>query len=225
MNIPQGEIVLLGSSGHAAVIADIVAREGRWHLSGVLDPERPRGSMWNGLEILGGDGDIGALMASRGIVGGIVAIGDNALRERVTRRIAAECPQFQFVTAVHPAAAVASSVSIGAGSVVMAGAVVNPGSTVGCGCIVNTRSSLDHDSVMEDFASLAPGATTGGRVRIGRGSAIGLGALLREAVVVAESTVVGAGALVLSDLPSSVVAYGVPARVIRSRKPGDKYMR
>ncbi len=225
MKIPQGDIVLLGSSGHAAVIADIVAREGHWRLTGVIDPERPRGSTWNGLEVLGGDGDIGTLMASRGIVGGIVAIGDNALRERVTRRIAAECPHFQFVTAVHPGAVVASSVSIGEGSVVMAGAVVNPGSNVGRGCIVNTRSSLDHDSVMEDFASLAPGATTGGRVRIGRGSAIGLGALLREAVVVAEETVVGAGSLVLSDLPHGVVAYGVPARVIRTRKPGDKYLR
>ena len=59
----QGDIVLLGSSGHAAVIADIVTREGRWHLAGVLDPERPRGSTWNGLEVLGGDGDIGTLMA------------------------------------------------------------------------------------------------------------------------------------------------------------------
>ena len=221
----QGDIVLLGSSGHAAVIADIVAREGRWRLAGVIDPERPRGSMWNGLEVLGGDGDIGALMASRGIVGGIVAIGDNALRERVTRRISSECPSFLFATAVHPAAAVASSVSVGEGSVVMAGAVINPGSTVGRGCILNTRSSLDHDSVIEDFASLAPGATTGGRVRIGRGSAIGLGALIREAAKIGESTVVGAGALGLSDLPSGVVAYGVPARVVRPRQPGDKYLR
>lgn len=225
MKIPQGDIVLLGSSGHAAVIADIVAREGRWRLAGVLDPERPRGSTWNGLEVLGGDGDLGALMASRDIVGGIVAIGENSLRERVTRRITEQCPGFRFVAAVHPAATVAPDVSIGGGSVIMAGAVVNPGSKVGCGCILNTRSSLDHDSIMEDFSSLAPGATTGGRVRIGRGSAIGLGALLREAAVIGESTVVGAGALVLSDLPSGVVAYGVPARVIRPRQPGDKYMR
>ncbi|MFO1523166.1 MAG: hypothetical protein U1G05_14205 [Kiritimatiellia bacterium] len=116
MNPPQGDIVLLGSSGHAAVIADIVAREGRWRPAGVLDPARPRGSIWNGLEVLGGDGDLGALMASRGIVGGIVAIGDNALRERVTRRIAEECPGFRFVAAVHPAAVVAADVSIGGGS-------------------------------------------------------------------------------------------------------------
>ncbi|MFO1528421.1 MAG: hypothetical protein U1F77_01510 [Kiritimatiellia bacterium] len=101
MNSPQGDIVLLGSSGHAAVIADIVAREGRWRLAGVLDPERPRGSVWNGLEVLGGDGDVAALMASRGIVGGI-AIGDNALRERVTGRIARRRRGSGFVTAGTP---------------------------------------------------------------------------------------------------------------------------
>ena len=225
MKLPQGDIVLLGSSGHASVIADLVAREGRWNLAGVLDPERPLGSTWNGLEVLGGDGDIGALMTSRGIIGGIVSIGDNNLRERVTRRVAAEFPQFQLVTAVHPAAAVASSVSIGAGTVVMAGAVVNPGSVIGCGCILNTRCSLDHDCVMGDFSSLAPAATTGGRVRIGRASAIGLGALIREAVVIGAATVVGAGSLVLENLPGGVVAYGVPARVIRPREPGGKYLR
>jgi serine acetyltransferase len=36
--------------------------------------------------------------------------------------------------------------------------------------------------------------------------------------------VIGAGALVLADLPDSVLAYGLPARVVRARKEGEPYL-
>ncbi len=48
------------------------------------------------------------------------------------------------------------------------------------------------------------------RVRVGRGVRIGAG------------TIVTAGSVVLADLPGGVIAGGVPARVIRPRKRGDR---
>ena len=53
---------------------------------------------------------------------------------------------------------------------------------------------------------------------------IGLGANVIHGVTIGDDTLVGAGALVLDDLPSQVVAYGVPARVARSRQPGERYL-
>ncbi|MFO1523167.1 MAG: hypothetical protein U1G05_14210 [Kiritimatiellia bacterium] len=107
---------------------------------------------------------------------------------------------------------------------VMAGAVVNPGSSVGCGCILlNTRSSL---ITTPSWRTLPVGSRRHHRGASGSVMpAIGLGALLREAVVIGGATVVGAGALVLSDLPSGVLALGAPARVIRARQPGETYLR
>jgi acetyltransferase-like isoleucine patch superfamily enzyme len=66
--------------------------------------------------------------------------------------------------------------------------------------------------------------TTGGGVRIGDRSAIGLGANLVHGVAIGSDTVVGAGALVLDGIPERVVAYGVPARAARSRDPGEPYL-
>jgi acetyltransferase-like isoleucine patch superfamily enzyme len=106
----------------------------------------------------------------------------------------------------------------------MAGAVINPSCTIGRFCIVNTKASLDHDSVMDDFSSLAPGVTVGGNCRIGTHSAIGIGAVLRHGITIGDHTVVGAGSLVMSCVESFSVAYGVPARRIRDRRQGDKYM-
>ena len=106
----------------------------------------------------------------------------------------------------------------------MAGAVIGTGAVVGECCLVNTQASLDHDGYLSDFASLAPGVTTGGNVTIGPYTAISLGANLIHQIEVGEHTVVGAGAVVLQHIPDYVVAYGNPARVIRNRKKGEKYL-
>ncbi len=107
----------------------------------------------------------------------------------------------------------------------MAGAVVNPNSNIGRHCIVNTNSSVDHDNHIHDFASVGPGAVTGGGVTLGTYSAIGLGACVAESVRIGKNSVIGAGATVVRDIPDSVIAFGTPARVIRSRALDEPYLR
>jgi acetyltransferase-like isoleucine patch superfamily enzyme len=52
-------------------------------------------------------------------------------------------------------------------------------------------------------------------VRIGRGAWVGSGALVMADV--GANSVIGAGAVVTSPIPESVVAAGVPAKVVRAR--------
>ncbi len=54
-------------------------------------------------------------------------------------------------------------------------------------------------------------------VRIGEGSWVGSAAVVMADV--GRHTVIGAGAVVVSPLPDYVIAGGVPAKVIRSRRP------
>jgi sugar O-acyltransferase (sialic acid O-acetyltransferase NeuD family) len=165
-----------------------------------------------------------ALAHSLDAGGCIVAIGDNWRRHLMVERIAGLAPELQFVTAVHPSAQIARGVTLGRGTVVMAGVVVNSDSRVGDFCILNTNASLDHDGVMENYSSLAPGAVTGGNVRLGAYSAVSLGARVLQGLTIGEHTVIGAGALVLADVPGFSVAYGTPAAIVRTRGAGDKYL-
>lgn len=77
---------------------------------------------------------------------------------------------------------------------------------------------------MEDFSSLAPNATTGGNVKIGKFSAISLGANIIHGIKIEEQTVVGTGSVVLKDIPKFSIVYGIPAKIIRRREDGDKYL-
>ncbi len=218
------KIVIVGSSGHARVIIDIVEQQGRDQLVGLIDSFRPVGEQTMGYEVLGDEQALVGLSKTMGITGAIIGIGDNGIRQRVAQKLAALCPELRFVTAVHPSASVGRQSQIGPGTVVMAGACINPCSQVGQHCIINTRASLDHDSVVGDFASLAPGVVTGGNVHIGAHSAVGIGATILHGRKVGEHTVIGASATVIKDIPALTVAYGTPAKVVRTRQAGERYL-
>lgn len=215
-------IVVAGCGGHARVVLDVIEKQKRYWVAGFLDESISAGALLYGLQVLGDENDLKRHVIEREIQGGIVAIGDNWTRSLVAAKIEKAIPGLVFVAAVHPSAQIGGDVSIGRGTVIMAGAVVNPGCRIGDFCIVNTNASLDHDSVMEDFSSLGPGVTTGGNVRIGTFSSVAIGATIVHGRTIGEHSVIGAGATVVRDIPASVVAYGVPARMIRRRKPDEK---
>jgi sugar O-acyltransferase (sialic acid O-acetyltransferase NeuD family) len=219
------DVVIVGSAGHARVVIDLVEREGRWRIRGLLDDFKPPGWTQCGHAVLGPiDRASEALGPAGEEAAALVAVGDNFARREIVARLRRAVAPLRFATAVHPSAQIGRDVTLGAGVVVMAGVTVNAGACVGDFAILNTRSSLDHDSTLDEFASLGPGAVTGGSTRIGAGTVIGPGACLIEGVRIGRDTVVGAGAVVVRDLPDECVAYGNPARVVRTRQPGDPYL-
>ena len=217
-------IVLVGSSGHAKVIIDIIEQQGRFRIVGLLDAFRKIDEETLGYSILGAESDLPRLIQQYQLRGAIVAIGDNFVRKTVVEKISSVTPNLPFVSAIHPAASIGRGTVIGKGSVVMAGCVINPCCRVGDFCVLNTNSSLDHDSCMESYSSLAPRVVTGGNCRIGAFAAISIGATLRHGISIGEHAVVGAGAVVLKNVEAFSVTYGIPAKKVRSRQQGEKYL-
>jgi sugar O-acyltransferase (sialic acid O-acetyltransferase NeuD family) len=216
-------IIVVGASGHAKVVCDVLG-ESEYEVAGFLDDRKPAGTAWQGYDVLGPVEALPDLVIREDISGGVIGVGDNANRGLLARRVRKLLPDFRFINAIHPAACLARGVQLGEGTVMMAGAVANSGCVVGDHCIINTNASLDHDSVLERYASLAPGAVAGGGVTIGEYSAVSIGAVISHGLTVGAHTVVGAGSVVLRDVPDHVVAYGSPARVIRSRSEGEPYL-
>jgi len=217
-------IIVFGASGHSRVVIDILESQGH-RILGLVDSFKPSGTKNSEYEVLGDEYSFKeSCYAIDGIRSGVIAIGDNFCRSQLAQRVLALMPDFTFITAVHPAAHIAKYVSIGAGTVVMAGAVVNPGSKLGEHCIINTKASVDHDGCLQDFASIGPGATLGGNVTIRPFGAVGLGANVIHNITIGEHSILGAGATLLKDLPDFSVAWGVPARVTRTRVAGERYL-
>jgi len=217
-------VVVIGTSGHAKVIVDILKKDSNYRLLGCLAHSKADIESFCGIPVLGEDAELSDLVERYQIHALVIGVGDNFRRSQIAARIQQFNPGVQFARAIHPQAIIAEDVQIGEGSVVMAGTVINSGCQIGRHCIVNSRASLDHDSILEDFSSLAPGVTSGGDCHIEQFSAVNIGAILAHGVTVGRHSVVGAGSLLLQSVESHVVAYGSPAKVIRTRQEGEPYL-
>ena len=171
------KLLIVGSSGHASSVVEVVERMGGWQIAGLLDSYAPVGSRRLGYEVLGAPEDIREIAGRVEAEGVLVAVGDNWGRRKVAAMVRAATPALPSIGAIHPSAVIGKDVAMGSGTVVMAGAVINAHCRIGEFCIVNTRASLDHDSLMSDYSSLAPGVTAGGNVVVGELTAICIGAV------------------------------------------------
>lgn len=76
----------------------------------------------------------------------------------------------------------------------------------------NLYSYVEHDCVIGDFVTLAPGAKVNGNVTIGNHAYIGSGAIVRQGLTIGAGAIVGMGAIVTRDVPPGVTVAGNPAR-------------
>jgi sugar O-acyltransferase (sialic acid O-acetyltransferase NeuD family) len=218
-------IVLFGGGKHANVCIDIFEKSGKYNVVGIIDSKAAVQSDLYGYPVIGRQEDIVELKKKYNFSAGFIAIGDNYDRKFVYDAITAMLPDFRFVNAIHPTVLIGRNVKLGQGIAMMANVIVNPGAVIEDFCILNTGSQLDHDCFMGEFSHLSPGSVTGGQVRIGKFSAVTLGVTIIDRINIGENTVVGSGAVVVKDLPDNVLVYGIPARIIRSRKPGEKFLK
>lgn len=220
----EESVLMVGSGGHARVVADILSRNAGLRLAGIIDDFELPGTSRLGVEVLGGCDDLPRILHQLGCRRLILAIGHNARRLQLAARIQSSCDQVIWQSLVHPAAIVAVDVIVGDGTVVMAGAVINAGAQLGRHCIINTAAIVEHDCDLGDGSSVGPGAVLGGKVTLGVGGIVALGAGIINALKVGEHALLGAGATAVEDLPAYAVAFGLPARVTRFRDAAEEYL-
>ncbi|MFT4033853.1 MAG: acetyltransferase [Siphonobacter sp.] len=220
----KDRVIIVGSSGHARVIIDIFEKMGV-QIIGLLDRFRSLGEQTAGYPILSTNYDeLQSLSEQYPTAKYFVAIGDNWIRQKEIDLLISYLPGIEFIQAIHPSAQLASDVKLGKGVAVMAGAIVNANTIVEDFAIINTKASLDHDCFLGKAASLAPGVTTGGKVSIGNYAVVAMGAVLKHGITVGEHALIGTGAVVLTDCPEKSIMYGCPAKWIRNREIGEKYL-
>jgi len=111
-----------------------------------------------------------------------------------------------------------SQISIGAGTFVNFDCVMLDVAPIRIGedCQIATRVQLLTATHPIEPGPRREGWESGAPIEIGDNVWLGGGVIVCPGVTIGDDTVVGAGAVVTSDLPSGVVAFGVPARVHRA---------
>lgn len=215
MILKKKPVVIWGASGFALVVSDIIRLRKEYRIVGYLDDLSPqrKGTRFGGSIILGGREQLEQL-AKEGIKNIILGFGDCKGRLNLGALVKAE--GFTLLSAIHPDAVVSDDVELGDGLIIGAAAVIDPFVRLGEGCVINRGALIGHETIIEDYVNIAPGVNIGGKARIGKGTFVGIGSTVINNIKVGSNVIIGAGSVVVKDIPDNVVAYGIPAKVVRN---------
>lgn len=195
---------------------DVAAAGEPWNVIGFLDDDVDlHGEQIHGFPVLGGT----EWVAEHPDVHAVVAIGSTAVRRKVVEKLTKAGP-IKFATLVHPRAMVGRHVEIGEGGVVCAGSLLTTDIVLGDHVLINLDCTVGHDAVLKDFVTVAPSVNVSGNVLVGEGCDLGTGSTVIQGKTIGEWSIVGAGAVVVKDLPANITAVGAPAKPIKERPAG-----
>ena len=164
--IRRKKVVILGAGGHARVALDILRLAG-YDIVGFLDRDRKKsGTTINGVLVLGSEDDAKIIsLVTRPDIDYFVAVGDNALRERLIKKMKGLSGR-EPVNAIHPDTVISEFSKIGTGNFINCGVKINSNATIGNYTVLNTSATIDHDCLVEDYAFLSPVVSLAGGVTI-----------------------------------------------------------
>lgn len=196
----MNEVSIIGASGHAKVIIDLVEDLG-FSIKTVFD----QNILIEKLLKYSVSHDFNSIPENS-----IIAIGNNNIRKKLAKEISLLMPAL-----VHPSSFISKYSNIGNGSVVMSGVSVNIDVSIGEHCIINTNSSIDHDCKIDDYVHISPNASLAGNVEVGECSHIGIGACIIQGIKIGKNCIIGAGSVIIKDVMDGTVVVGNPGKELK----------
>lgn len=169
-------------------------------------------SDYYGYPVLGTDEDAGLLHEKYPMCSVVITPDSPAVRKRLAKQYASL--GFEFATIVHPSAMISKTARIGQGSVIQRGVNVSSNTSIGRFCKLNTYANIMHDNHVGDFSTIAPNAVLLGYVDLEECAYIGANSTVLPNRIIGGDSIVGAGAVVVKDVPSGHTVVGVPAKII-----------
>lgn len=207
------KLVIIGASGFGREVAWLVGRINRekptWDLVGFIDDNPDlQGAVISSYPVVG---DCNWLSKHKDNIDAVCAIGSSKARKAVVERLMG----VRFATLIDPTVDLSGRIDIGEGSIICAGTIITVDVSIGSHVIVNIDCTIGHDAILQSFVTLYPSVNISGNALLCEGVEMGTGSQIIQNIKVGESTIVGAGAVVIKELPSHCTAVGSPAKPIK----------
>lgn len=118
----------------------------------------------------------------------------------------------RFTQLFHRTAVIGDNVELADGVVLCPFTVVSANNRLGRGVAINLHSSVDHDASVDDWSQVNCHCDLTGAVKVGKEVFFGSSVCIIPGVKVGDRAYIGAGSVVLRDVPAGAKVFGVPAR-------------
>ncbi len=175
------------------------------------DPHK-KGTSFHGYPVFGGTECVPDLIASDVRFVNLIT-GNMKTRYRVTRDVIAAGGT--LANFIHPSVDLTMT-SFGVGNYVQEQVVVQAGVQVGDNCSIHMGALVGHETRIGNTVFIAHAVSISGCCAIGDGCFVGTNATILPRLSIGKWSTIGAGAVVVNDVPDYTVVVGNPAKVLRT---------
>ncbi len=148
----------------------------------------------------------------------LIAIANSQVREKISIQLEQDAIELWSVQADN--AVLMDEVEIAAGAALSPFASITSNIKIGKCFHANLYCYVEHDCVIGDFVTFAPGVQCNGNIHIHDHAYLGAGAVIKQGtpdqpLVIGRGAVVGMGAVVTKSVPAGVTVVGNPARLLK----------
>ncbi|MGB8451412.1 MAG: acetyltransferase [Anaerocolumna sp.] len=214
------DIVIIGAGGFgkevAQLIKEINQNKKTWNLLGFIDETAVKqGLLINDTAVLGGFDWFEK--SPRKKIWTVCALGNPRDKFNLIKKASAY--HVNYATIIHPDAKINKYSELGFGCIICCNSFISVNTKIGNHVCINPGCGIGHDTAIEDYASLYWNVTLSGNVCIHEGCEIGSKAIVIQKKTVGKWSIIGAGAVIIRDLPENCTAVGVPGRIIKISEP------
>ena len=149
------------------------------------------------------------------VIGAYRAAAKKAIYNYFENKYSIQYRTHNFPSIISPNAFIASTVNMGSGCIISHKCVIDSYSKLGNFVTLNRCSSIGHHTYIDDFTSINPNAHVAGNCKIGKNVQIGMGTNIIDGITIGDNSIIGANSFVNKNVPSNVLVYGTPAKVIK----------
>ena len=150
----------------------------------------------------------------------LIAIANSRIREKITNQLLNDGINLWSVRS--NTTIVMDDVQIASGAALSPFVTITSNIKIGKCFHANLYSYVEHDCVIGDYVTFAPGVKCNGNIHIEDHAYIGTGAVIKQGtpdkpLVIGKGAIVGMGAVVTKSVPAGVTVVGNPARILEKK--------
>ena len=206
------DLIILGTGVHGGEMAHIVDRVNRlsptWNLLGHIAPQPGHVAEFCGRPVLGTVEKLADYPQAS-------LVADNEFPD--TKAL----PQERFISLIDPSVFIHPTAQIGRGCVIYPNCFVGLKATLGQRVFVLSGAVINHDDVLEDGVVVCTNVSLAGEVHVESGCYLGQACTVRQKLRIGKGSLLGMGCVVIANVPAKSVMVGNPARLLRANEPSE----
>src|SRR5690606_13572775 len=208
-------IIIGGGNVGGYVINNIKQFTDKFEIIGILDDDISKigHKLW-GIKVIGDIDRIHEISSIHDNIGVVISIANPQIKKRVIERLSI-IKNLNYPNLIHKNCWISNNVEMGYGNIIYPNVSINYETIIHNFVTINMNASLGHNCELNDYDTISPGVNLAGFTKVGYSTFFGIGCSVIQGHSIGRNVLIGAGAVIINDVPDGATVVGNPGRIIK----------